>query len=119
MKPSSRSVIVVGDAPGQSREPVDCVLDPHATMRTCTTEATKVQLRTTASIASNARRGGIGFVGTRGWFCARARGATTRYLCPLVINQTITYVDRGHISRTYALQLASLFRTAFRAELFR
>jgi len=119
MKPSSGSVIVVGDPPGQTREPVDCLLDERSTMRSCTAEAKKVQLETNAAIASSARRRGIGFVDTDGWFCARARGSRGKHLCPLVINQTITYVDRGHISKTYALELVELFRTAFRTELFR
>jgi hypothetical protein len=39
-------------------------------------------------------------------------------LCPLVINQTITYVDRGHVSKTYVLELAQPFRVGFRAQLF-
>jgi predicted HTH domain antitoxin len=36
-----------------------------------------------------------------------------------VVNKTITAFDRGHISKTYALELAAPFRTAFRKELFR
>ena len=36
----------------------------------------------------------------------------------LVINQTITYVDLGHISKTYSLELARPFRVGFRALLF-
>jgi hypothetical protein len=39
-------------------------------------------------------------------------------LCPLVINQTITYVDRGHVSETYAQELDQPFRVGFRAALF-
>lgn len=119
LKRSSGSVIVMGDPPGQRREPVDCLLDPHSTMKTCSTEATNTQLQTNAAIASDARKHGIGFVDTKGWFCARTRAARRRQLCPLVINQTITYVDRGHVSQTYAVELAQPFRTAFRAELFR
>ena len=114
----SGSVIVVSDPPGQSREPVDCVLGEHSTMKTCSTAATKVQLRTNAAIGANARRAGVGIVQTQGWFCAPTRESTPRQLCPLVINQTITYIDRGHVSKTYALELAQPFRVAFRAALF-
>jgi peptidoglycan/LPS O-acetylase OafA/YrhL len=117
MKRSSGSVIVMSDPPGQRREPVDCLLDDRSTMKTCSTEPTRTQLETNAAITSDARRNGIGIVDTKGWFCARTRAR--RQLCPLVINQTITYVDRGHISQTYAQELAQPFRTAFRAELFR
>src|SRR5918912_292730 len=40
-------------------------------------------------------------------------------LCPLVVNKTITCVDRGHISKTYAGELNAAFRSAFRRDLFR
>jgi len=114
---SPMSVIVVGDVTGQSREPTDCLLDQSSTMRTCSTEATSVQLRTYAAIAANAGTNGVGFMDTRGWFCASPRGSR-RPLWPLVVNQTIAAVDRGHISKTYALELLQPFRTAFRAALF-
>ena len=118
MKRASASVIVVGDVPGQKRDPTDCLLAPRATMATCTTEATRVQLSTNRAIAANARKHGIGFVDTLGWFCAHPRGSSTRYLCPLVVNKTVTCVDRGHISRTYGLELAPELRLAFRRQLF-
>ena len=119
MKRVSASVIVVGDVPGQKRDPTDCLLAPRATMATCTTEASRVQLTTNRAIAANARKHGIGFVDTLGWFCAHPRGSSMRYLCPLVVNRTVTCVDRGHISRTYGLELTPAFRVAFRRELFR
>jgi peptidoglycan/LPS O-acetylase OafA/YrhL len=118
MKRASASVIVVGDVPGQKRDPTDCLLAPRATMATCTSEATRLQLSTNRAIAANARRHGIGFVDTLGWFCAHPRGSSTRYLCPLVVNKTVTCVDRGHISRTYGLELAPELRLAFRRQLF-
>jgi peptidoglycan/LPS O-acetylase OafA/YrhL len=113
---SSARVIVVGDAPGQRREPVDCLLARDATMKTCTSEPPTPALQTTAAIGAKARKRGIGFVDTEGWFCAR--GSRKRLLCPLVIDRTIAYLDRGHVSQTYALRLASIFRAAFQRELF-
>jgi peptidoglycan/LPS O-acetylase OafA/YrhL len=118
MKRSSASVIVVGDVPGQRRDPTDCLLAPRATMATCTTQATRLQLSTNRAIAANARRSGVGFIDTLGWFCAHPRGSSTRYLCPLIVNRTVTCVDRGHISRTYGLELTAEFRLAFRRQLF-
>ena len=117
LKRFSRSVIVVGDSPSQTRDPVDCLLAPGATMKTCTGRGTKVQAKTEASIAADARKNGVGFIDTRPWFCARAR-ASSALLCPMVVNRTIAYVDRGHVSKTYALELTPVFRTAFRHELF-
>lgn len=119
LKRVSASVIVVGDAPHQSRNPVDCLLARDATMKTCTTRATGLHLRADDAIAAGARARRVGFIDTRGWFCARSGRAPSDYLCPLVVNQTIVWVDRGHISRTYGLQLAQPFRAAFRRELFR
>jgi hypothetical protein len=52
-----------------------------------------------------------------GWFCGRA--ARVAVLCPLVVNRTIGWIDQGHISETYGLELATPFRNAFRRELFR
>ena len=52
-----------------------------------------------------------------GWFCARA--SSVAVLCPLVVNRTISWIDLGHISSTYGLELSTPFRNAFRRELFR
>jgi len=119
MRRFSASVIVVGDEPDQTRDPVDCLLAPAATMTTCTGKSTPVQLRTEAAIASAAKRNGVGYLATLPWFCAHPRGSATVELCPMVVNHTITCIDRGHASKTYALALAQPFRAAFRRELFR
>jgi peptidoglycan/LPS O-acetylase OafA/YrhL len=118
LKRSSASVIVLGDEPNQTRDPVDCLLASGATMKTCSAAGTPVQLRTEAAIAAAARRNGVGYISTLPWFCAHPSGSTD-YLCPLVVNRTITAIDRGHVSKTYALELAQPFRAAFRRELFR
>jgi peptidoglycan/LPS O-acetylase OafA/YrhL len=113
----SKSVIVVGDPPKQSRQPVDCLLAPHATMKTCATTVTKVQVWGDTKVAAIAKTRHVGFVDTRGWFCARL-SASKPLRCPLVINRTITRRDLGHITMTYALELAAPFRAAFRRALF-
>jgi hypothetical protein len=118
MKRFSATVIVVGDAPHQRFDPTDCLLARHATMKTCTTKAGQTQLHADMTIASDARKNRVGFIDTRGWFCSRP-AASSAYFCPLVVNRTITCVDRDHISQTYGLELARPFRTAFRRELFR
>jgi hypothetical protein len=117
MRAASRSVIVMDDPPGQTVDPTDCLLDSHSTMKTCSRAQTKAQQRTSAAIASNAKKQRVGFVKSRGWFCAPTRSGR-KILCPLVINRTITYVDRGHISKTYAQELDQPFRVGFRAALF-
>ena len=118
MQRASAIVMVVGDPVSQRRDPTDCLLASDATMKTCTSRQQRSQAHADAAIASNARRAGVGFLDARGWFCAAARTWGHGYLCPLVVNRTITFVDHGHISRTYALELAQPFRTAFRHALF-
>jgi hypothetical protein len=115
----SASVMVMGDEPNQTHDPVDCLLASGATMKTCTAKGTPVQLRTEAAIAAAARRHGVGYLDTLPWFCAHPSGSGTDELCPLVVNRTITSIDRGHVSKTYALELVQPFRAAFRRELFR
>jgi peptidoglycan/LPS O-acetylase OafA/YrhL len=119
MKRFSTSVIVISAPPQQKRQPVDCLLAPHATMKTCTATVKKAQLRGNTRIAANATRHGVGFMDTTGWFCARASAKKTDYLCPLVVNKTITRRDRDHVTQTYGLELLNPFRGAFRRQLFR
>jgi peptidoglycan/LPS O-acetylase OafA/YrhL len=118
LRSSSRAVIVLDDTPGQRREPTDCLLDSHSNMKTCSNVQSKTQQQTSTAIRSNARNQSIGFMDSRGWFCAPTQRTPRKILCPLVINQTITYVDRGHVSKTYALELYQPFRVAFRGALF-
>jgi peptidoglycan/LPS O-acetylase OafA/YrhL len=113
----SGTTIVVGDSPHQHREPVDCLLSSGATMRTCTSRAATSELRTDARVAAVASKQRVGFVNVTGWFCGHGSGAAV--LCPVVVNRTIGWIDLGHVSETYALELATPFRNAFRRELFR
>jgi len=109
----SARVVVIGDAPHQGFNPTNCLLAGGATMRTCTTTAGRDDFRADDAIAAAARKRHTGFVDTRGWFCARAASGRRPYLCPLVVNRTITSVDRGHIGQTYAGELLGPFRAAF------
>jgi hypothetical protein len=111
MKGATQNVILVADDDGIAKEPVDCLLAPHATMKTCTTTATDSQYALNDALAKTARQRGFGFLNTRGWFCYQ-------HQCPMVVGQTIVYRDRGHITQTYALKLAAPFRAAFRRCIF-
>jgi len=113
----SATTIVVGDSPHQHRNPVDCLLASGATMRTCASKATVPELQSDATVAGVAAKQKVGFMNVTGWFCARA--SAVAILCPLVVNRTISWIDQGHISQTYGLELATPFRNAFRRELFR
>jgi peptidoglycan/LPS O-acetylase OafA/YrhL len=117
MRRSSKTVIVLGDPPAQRRQPVDCLLAPHATMKTCSTKVTRTQLYGNLTIAAAAKKHHVAYMNSMGWFCGRISKRLV-YLCPLVVNRTITHRDKDHVSSTYALELLSPFRGAFRRALF-
>jgi hypothetical protein len=87
-------------------------------MKTCSARVTKRDLAGNIPIEAAARKNHVGFVDTKGWFCGRISKTKLLFLCPLVVNRTITRRDLGHVTRTYALELFAPFRGAFRRELF-
>jgi hypothetical protein len=107
MKRFSTSVVVIADDDGVTKQPVDCLLAPRATMKTCTTTQTAKILAFNNNLVKFARINKFGFLKTRGWFCYQNQ-------CPMVVAGTIVYRDTGHITKTYALRLSTPFRTAFR-----
>jgi hypothetical protein len=107
MKQFSTSVILLADDDGISKQPADCLLARHATMRTCTTKWPAAQFALIDSLAKLARTNGFEFLPTRGWFCYQRE-------CPMVVSHRIVYRDTGHITKTYALALRGVFRSAFR-----
>jgi hypothetical protein len=111
MKGATKNVILVADDDGIAKQPVDCLLAPHATMKTCTTTETDAQYALNDALAKTARQKGFGFLNTRGWFCFQ-------HQCPMVVGQTVVYRDTGHITQAYALKLAAPFRAAFRRCIF-
>jgi hypothetical protein len=111
LKGSAKNVIVVADDDGVDKQPVDCLLAPHATMKTCTTTATDARYAFNDDLAKLAKVRRFGLLKTRGWFCYERQ-------CPMVVGHTIVYRDTGHITQAYALQLAAPFRAAFRRCIF-
>ncbi len=103
----SNHVVVVADDDGVGKEPVDCLLAAHATMRSCTTTWPADQFFFNDDLAALARIHRFDILKTRGWFCYQSQ-------CPMVVGRTVVYRDTGHITEPYALELASPFRAAFR-----
>jgi peptidoglycan/LPS O-acetylase OafA/YrhL len=100
------AVVVIGDPEGLRERPADCLLSSHASMATCTTTWPPSTLDAYDRVAATTRSLGVGFIATRGFFCFRRQ-------CPTVIGNTIAYWDTSHITATYALQIAGVFRTGF------
>jgi hypothetical protein len=99
-------VVVVGDPEGLDRDPVDCVLSRHASMRTCTTTWPAQSLELYDEVARRVTRLGVGFLRTRGFVCFDRR-------CPTVIGRTIAWADNSHMSAAYSAEVAPAFRAEF------
>jgi hypothetical protein len=99
---------VIGDAPGLDRQPVDCLLAAHATIRGCTTTWTSDRLTANRTIAGAA--GTYRFLDTTGWFCAGL-------VCPMVVGNVVVYADGNHITTDYATALSHVFDSALTAAL--
>jgi hypothetical protein len=108
---SAKSVMVIGDPPSQSGQPVDCLAASNANMKRCTHKRSADQIKIYSQMKKAATSAHAGWIDTLGWFCYQN-------LCPMVVGHTITYVDHSHISQTYGTQLATVFRRAFRQQLF-
>jgi peptidoglycan/LPS O-acetylase OafA/YrhL len=105
----SADVVVLGDPPGQTQQPVDCLLAPTATMERCTNYVSAEKLiLNNSNVAALSSIPHVGFIDTTGWFCDR------RSQCPMVVGHTIVYMDTGHITSTYAEDLTEPFRVAFK-----
>jgi peptidoglycan/LPS O-acetylase OafA/YrhL len=111
LRPASKSVILLADDDGIDKDPTDCLLSRHATLKTCLTIATPERFAGNDTLAQLAASRHFGFLRTRGWFC-------DGYKCPMVVGSTVIYRDTGHITQAYALRLAVPFRTAFRQCIF-
>jgi peptidoglycan/LPS O-acetylase OafA/YrhL len=107
----ARTVILIEDGEQLPIQPVDCLLAPGATLRSCMTTFPGDALAFNDGIPQLAQTDHFGFLKTRGWFCYQNQ-------CPMVVGTTIVYRDSGHITPEYALKLAAAFRTAFRQCLF-
>jgi hypothetical protein len=107
MKRFSTSVVLVSDDDGISKQPVDCLLARHATMKTCTPRLPATRFAFINSLAKLAKARRFGFLKTRGWFCYQRQ-------CPMVVRRLIVYRDQGHMTKTYAVALTGVFRNSFR-----
>jgi peptidoglycan/LPS O-acetylase OafA/YrhL len=100
LESSGARVVLMGDAPGLGENPVDCLLAPGATMRSCTFPL-DAQLSADAQTANQlAAANGAGYVDVLPWFCSSGR-------CPAVIGSTIAYLDQTHVSQAYSKLLAA------------
>jgi hypothetical protein len=105
LQKQSKRVVVVGDIPDRARQPVDCLLAPHATLSGCSDTPTPSEPNLTSVAAQVAQFDHVGFIDTTGWVCSQGQ-------CPLVVGNLITYRDTDHVSQTYSTALSGAFRAA-------
>ena len=104
---SVRKIITLGDPPGQLEEPADCLLASHPTMSSCSRVVPESQLDSTTDV-DLAIQGLSSMLDPTPWFC------TESDVCPMVVRNTVVYVDHDHITSEYALELSVLFSSSLK-----
>jgi hypothetical protein len=102
----TKHFVIIGDNVGVDRQPVDCLLASQATMQSCTTVWPDYRFYGNQSLDVLAGKHRVGYIDTSGWFCWQDA-------CPMVVGNTIVYIDTGHITDQYAENLSAPFRAAF------
>jgi hypothetical protein len=96
-----KDAVLIADPPGQSQLPPTCVNIPGATMGTCSSPVLPTYVPLMHRLAADAASAGYPTIPTLQWFCDRG-------VCPMVINDTLTLVDTGHMDPDYSTELAPL-----------
>ena len=86
--------IVVGDVPAIAVDPIECVTDASATMKTCTTPADPRTIRSDVLTEAAAHDSGVPFVNVADLACLRNR-------CPAVAGGLMVYANSDHLSRAW------------------
>ncbi|MBJ7328667.1 MAG: acyltransferase [Solirubrobacteraceae bacterium] len=110
LRRTSGRVIVLGDVFGQREPTTDCLLRKDATLGSCSAPYDDARIAFYENVADRTRKLKSGFVDTRGWFCARTA-------CPMVVDGTVVFADKSHVTTTYASVLASVFARQFKKAL--
>ena len=105
-----RRVVLIGDTPQRSGQPVDCLLSRRFAQTGCTETLASNQAALTGDVARVAADDHAGFIDPTGWFCDLGQ-------CPLVVDNIIAYRDNNHVSQTYAEALSGTLGSALNAVL--
>jgi hypothetical protein len=88
------SVSVIGDVPELGQEPADCLTTPGSDLGDCVAHQSQALARSEAMLRRVAADLRLRYVNTRALLCSAGR-------CPVVVDQTVTYGDSGHLSVTW------------------
>ena len=99
LRSTSDRVVLLRDVPKNQEDPATCLTAGKVDLGTCMfTIDPSLEEDADASVAA-AVATGTEFIDPTPWVCWDGR-------CPVVVGDTLTYRDRGHITATYAAGLA-------------
>ena len=101
------TVRIFSDVPRVEVDPGDCLSARDSTMATCTLPATQRSHEGIRATRRAAKEAGVKFVNVEPLTCSK-------YRCPLVVDQTVTYRDDDHISLTWGRRLTDALRDRLR-----
>jgi hypothetical protein len=96
----SKNLIVIGNNPSLSQDPVSCISRPRANLALCAAGRTQ---------ADNARFNKIEAAAVKavsGIYIDTVRWACTALLCPVVISNKLAYFDQWHFTESYVSHLS-------------
>jgi hypothetical protein len=102
LRADARHVVLLGDTPTLSTDPLDCLSTHGSDIAACSEPAATV-LRDPAwraEVSDAARRSGVPVVDPTPWLCGRD--------CPLIVGNLLVYRDTNHLTSAYAEMLAPL-----------
>ncbi len=100
LRPMSGRVVVVGDVPGLTRAPAQCLSSRNTTLADCAAKLPGSYLAVRRLTREAAGAAHAGFIDPTRWFCARR-------VCPAVVGATVVYRDQEHLTVAYAEELAN------------
>lgn len=104
----AKRLIVIGNNPSLSQDPVTCISKPRASLALCSSgrgqadNAAINQIEKAATVALKST-----YIDTVSWAC-------TQSLCPVVIAGKIAYFDQWHFSESYVQYLLPLLEAALK-----
>ena len=91
----AKKVVVIGNNPSLTQDPVDCASKPKVNLALCSAGRMQADNAKFNSIEAKAAKSvGATYIDTVEWAC-------TASLCPVVINNKLAYFDQWHFSESY------------------
>jgi hypothetical protein len=99
LEPLADEVAVVGDVPKLPDDPATCLTSRPAHLGVCLSQPDERAALMTRISRETAVAAGLKYVDPKPWLCNRG-------YCPMVIGSILPYRDPGHLTTTYAAELA-------------